>query len=286
MENYTLSSFNTQSKDGTKLQGHYILPTCKPVAVIYFIHGLGGHSGRFIHPASLFAKHKIASIGIDLRGNGLSDGKRGHAESLNKYMEDIDACITYAKKVFSDNIPKLMMGNSMGGVITLHYGITHKLMFSGIILTAPWLRLTHPISKLKLATMKFLNKVAPTTTFSSKVKAAKVANNNNKPTQQQTDELIHKKVSARLVLIIHQLGYQLLNKSDCYLPTLVLHSSNDPVTDYYASRELCDKHSLSCKLVTFDLDTHEVPFEEDNIIFKTTLKHINKILVAHEQLQN
>ncbi|MGQ1786530.1 MULTISPECIES: alpha/beta fold hydrolase [unclassified Saccharicrinis] len=286
MHNNTFTTFTTHSKDGTQLHGHYLMPCTDAVAVIYFIHGLGGHSGRFLQPASLFAKKNIASIGIDLRGNGRSEGKRGHTDSLEKYMEDIDACVNYSSRLFSDQLPKLIMGNSMGGAIALHYGIKHKNMFSGLILTAPWIRLTSPITKAKMSVMGILDKIVPTYTFSSKVKPGQILTENEHQMTEESDELIHKQITARLLMEMHKLGNQLLEKADCYLPTLVLHSKNDPVTDYAASQELCGKHCLSCKLVTLDFYTHAVPFEENNTVYIEAQRHIDKILVAHEQLQD
>ena len=284
MNNIVFSSFQTISKDGTQLHGHYLAPSSLPAAIIYFVHGLGGHSGRFLPPASLFARDNIASIGIDLRGNGLSEGKKGHAQSLEKYFEDMDACIDHGKKLFPETAPKIIMGNSMGGAVALQYAIGHNKMFSGVILTAPWLELTKPIDKLKLTLMSILNKVGPKFTFSSKVKPAQEISEITKP--EETDPLIHKKVTARLLMSIHKLGINILNNADCYIPTLILHSVNDPVTAYNASKKLCDKHALSCKLITLDYHTHEVPFEQNNTVYKEAKKHIDKILVAHEQLQD
>ena len=286
MHDNTSTSFTTTSKDGTQLHGHYQMPNTAPVAVIYFIHGLGGHSGRFQHPASLLAKSSIASIGIDLRGNGRSQGKRGYTESLEKYVEDIDACIKYSQHLFPSHLPKLMMGNSMGGAIALYYSIRHKAVLSGVILTAPWLKLATPIPKVKLSMMAILSKIAPTITFSSKVRPPQSKSENQPAQIVENDPLVHKKITPRLLIIMHQLGSLLLKKADCYLPTLVLHSKNDPVTDFKSSLELCNKNKLSCKLVQLEDPTHEVPFEENNTVFKEVLRHIHKILKAHEQLQD
>ncbi|GAF03596.1 alpha/beta fold hydrolase [Saccharicrinis fermentans] len=286
MHDNTLTSFTTTSKDGTQLHGHYQMPHTAPVAVIYFIHGLGGHSGRFQQPASLLAKNSIASIGIDLRGNGRSEGKRGYTESLDKYVEDIDACIKYSQHLFPTHLPKLMMGNSMGGAIALYYSMKHKAIFSGVILTAPWIRLTTPISRVKLAFMAILNKIAPTITFSSKVRPPQKPDEDQQKQAVENDTLIHKQITPRLLMIMHHLGNLLLKKADCYLPTLVLHSKNDPITAYESSLELCNKHKLSCKLVSLEDPSHEVPFEENNAVFKEVQRHINKIRMAHEQLQD
>ena len=287
MNNLKFTVFKTQSKDGTNLHGHYMLPLNKPVAILYFVHGLGGHSGRFFHPAALFAKNNIASIGIDLRGNGLSEGKRGHAKNLQNYVEDLDACVLYGNKLFENNLPKVIMGNSMGGAIALLYANINKTLFRGIILTAPWFRLTQPINTFKLSVLNIISKIYPKFTLSSKVKAASNTNQTEKKSPEETDELIHKQITTKLLITIYKVGNSILDQHNfCCLPTLIIHSINDPVTSYKASQEFYNKYSFACKLVTLDLYTHEIPFEEENLIFQKVINHINKITVTHEQFQD
>ena len=71
-ENYTLTA-----KDGTALTGYEWLVD-EPKAVICMVHGLGEHMGRYHHVAEYFNDKDFAFYGFDLRGHGLSEGKRGH----------------------------------------------------------------------------------------------------------------------------------------------------------------------------------------------------------------
>lgn len=286
MTKNSFTPFKITSKDGTKLHGNYLKPSESPVAILYFVHGLGSHSGRFLQSTCLFADKNIASIGVDLRGNGLSEGQRGHINVLSEYMEDIDACIEYSHRFISPDIPKIIMGNSMGGAVALNYALSSSTPFIGIIMAAPWLQLTKPIGWLKYSTMAILSKIMPRFTFSSKVRPPQTLEDNEKPADYEEDELIHKIISARLFMIIDRLGKHILHQIDCFTPTLILHSTNDPVTAYKASEQLCKKHELTTQLITLDLFTHEVPFEEDNKVSIEVEKFIDKLLSNYGKFQD
>ncbi len=289
MANTQFSTFKTKSKDGTNLYGHYLKPIGETKALVLFVHGLGGHSGRFYEPAKLFAQEQIASIGIDLRGNGMSEGKRGHVKNFKAFQEDIDACISFAENIFSSDLPKLIFGNSMGGAIALKYATINKYMFSGIVLTAPWFQLSHPISPIKFNSLKLLSYMLPLFSFSSKVKPNNTIQENqseNHSSPKEEDLLIHKRISARLFMMINTLGNQLLSDmSCCHIPTIIVHSKNDPVTSFNASQQLCDKHPLATKLIEIDFYTHEVPLDaNNNFIFKQVKKYLDKIIVTHANI--
>ena len=48
----------------------------QPLAVVCLIHGIGEHAGRYDRIGEAFKKAGIAMVGMDLRGHGLSSGKR------------------------------------------------------------------------------------------------------------------------------------------------------------------------------------------------------------------
>ncbi len=114
MSKISISNFYIKSIDGLLLHGNYWKPAGNIKAVIYLIHGLGGHVGRFSDFANSFYHKDIAVIGIDLRGHGRSEGKRGHANNLSELMGDIHSLIIYGQALVGSEIPYFLYGNSMG----------------------------------------------------------------------------------------------------------------------------------------------------------------------------
>ncbi|PNV71128.1 alpha/beta fold hydrolase, partial [Leptospira inadai] len=69
------------SRDNTKL---YCQAWIKPDAnrVLVFNHGFGEHSGRYVNLINYFKDSDVSFYGLDMRGHGKSDGKRGHADTF------------------------------------------------------------------------------------------------------------------------------------------------------------------------------------------------------------
>ena len=70
-------TFQLISRDGLTLFGRSWLPSADPVALVCLVHGHGEHSGRYQHFGKYFAGQGLAVFGVDLRGHGLSQGKKG-----------------------------------------------------------------------------------------------------------------------------------------------------------------------------------------------------------------
>jgi len=106
-----------KSKDGLKLSGLRWTPDNQIRGGIILVHGLGEHSLRYHHVADKFNQHEYLFQAMDFRGHGLSDGKRGHAESLQKLLEDVDAGIQKFQEDYP-RLPLILYGHSMGGKTT------------------------------------------------------------------------------------------------------------------------------------------------------------------------
>ncbi|MEX0906933.1 MAG: alpha/beta hydrolase, partial [Gemmatimonadota bacterium] len=50
-----------------------------PHAALIVVHGLGEHAGRYAGFGVRMAEAGISTFAMDLRGHGLSEGRRGHA---------------------------------------------------------------------------------------------------------------------------------------------------------------------------------------------------------------
>ena len=91
--------FEIQSKDALTLRGQSWLPD-NPDSIVCLIHGLGEHVGRYAHVADQLNSSNIGLAGIDLRGHGTSDGKRGHTPSYDILLDDIQL---FLDKIKADN---------------------------------------------------------------------------------------------------------------------------------------------------------------------------------------
>src|SRR5437016_5783680 len=51
------------------------------------VHGYGDHSGRYVHFLRWLAERGVAVHAVDLRGHGLSAGRRGFVARWEEYLE-------------------------------------------------------------------------------------------------------------------------------------------------------------------------------------------------------
>ena len=87
-------------------------------AVVYFVHGYGEHCGRYEQAARALADAGFRVASFDQQGHGASVGDRGHLDRLASCVSDV---IQLAESVCPPppNVPRVLMGHSMGGLISL-----------------------------------------------------------------------------------------------------------------------------------------------------------------------
>lgn len=95
-----------------------ILENDKPKWLI-MVHGLGEHLERHKYLLDLFSEHYNICL-FDLRGHGLSSGKRGYIKNFSQFGEDLLGVISFLKEEYQLKEYSLM-GHSMGGLIVCDF---------------------------------------------------------------------------------------------------------------------------------------------------------------------
>ena len=110
------------------------LPAGPTTATILLIHGFGEHTGRYDFAGDWLARRGWAVRGFDLRGHGLSDGRRAAVATYREYLDDLR---TYLPRVQSDAVgtPIYLLGHSMGGCITTLWLAVDRPPVAGAILS-------------------------------------------------------------------------------------------------------------------------------------------------------
>jgi acylglycerol lipase len=114
-----------RSYDGKEINYYRFVPEKQVVANLIFIHGGGAHSrlGYVKLAKTLRDSFSIETILIDLRGHGLSEGKRGDAPKVNSVFKDLNLFVALARK---SNKPVYLRGHSSGGGLLLNYSSWKK----------------------------------------------------------------------------------------------------------------------------------------------------------------
>lgn len=208
-----------------------------PEKVICIVHGIGEYSGRYERVAETFSREGCAVLSMDLRGHGISPGKRGHCAPRKEVLEDVDALLERAEREYPGK-EIVLYGHSMGGNIALDYrsrGGRNDLP-SAYLITAPWIRLVRPIPGPAVKLVRTAARLAPRLTISASINAEDLGNPENL-LSDEGDPLIHNKISLRCALDGFEIGLALErgtledNGRAKEIPTLIMHGGEDRICD-------------------------------------------------------
>jgi acylglycerol lipase len=212
-----------------------------PTAVIVLIHGLADHSARFEQIGQFLSKHNWTVYACDLRGHGLSsDGHqagRVHVDRFSDYAEDVKAMLSLAKQRHHE-LPVVLLGHSMGGLISLTYALNHPQEMDGLLLSSPLLGVHEdgrPPALLKLLA-RLLASIKPSLLFSSNLDSSSVSRDPEVVSAYIDDPLVSEKVSARwfveCALAIDDIQSR---AAELKVPTLLMQSGDDRLVDPQAA---------------------------------------------------
>jgi acylglycerol lipase len=112
---------------------------CRGVVVI--AHGLGEHSGRYVHVADRLVGEGYAVYALDHRGHGRSGGPRAYSDRMDNVVADLDTLVLQAtgeqRERAGAEIPVFLLGQSMGGTVSLCYALRHQDRLDALALSGP-----------------------------------------------------------------------------------------------------------------------------------------------------
>ncbi len=210
-------------------------------------HGLGEHSGRYEHVARALGERDLASFALDHRGHGQSGGKRGHVLSFSEYLFDLDNFRRLIEERFSE-LPRFLIGHSMGGLIAAHYAAKHGAGLSGLVLSSPALRVDVKEPEIKLALGKLMSRVLPGLTMGNGLDPEMISHDKEVVAAYKNDPLVHDRVSARwfteftsAIEAVHECAHQIST------PVLLMQSGEDELVAPRGAQEFFDRLTVEDK---------------------------------------
>ena len=231
----------------------------EPRAVTLLVHGLAEHSGRYEEFACLLADAGIATFALDLPGHGKSDGKPGHVQDFHEYTDTLGELLALVRQAHPD-IPFVLFGHSMGGLIAADFLLQHQDKFVAAVLTGPAIQSPRQPSAAALLINSLIATVAPRLGV-MQLDASGVSRDPQVVIAYENDPLVfHGKVSARLVTeLFAAMDRVTANAAVIRLPLLIMHGSEDMLTAVEGSQLLHEKVSSGDKqIVIYDGLYHEI----------------------------
>jgi alpha-beta hydrolase superfamily lysophospholipase len=110
----------------------------KKVATVFFLHGIGDHSGRpcYCRLYKKLVSQNVEVFAMDHHGHGQSEGQpRAYCDRFEDYVEDF---LTFIETNWTDDSPLFLAGHSLGGLMAI---LLAKQLGSeklkGVVLSSP-----------------------------------------------------------------------------------------------------------------------------------------------------
>jgi len=259
-----------------------------PTGVIVLVHGLADHSGRFEEIGQFLASGGWTVYACDLRGHGLSsDGHqagRVHVDHFSDYANDLSAMISLAKQHHPD-LPVIILGHSMGGLISLTYALNHPQELDGVVLSSPTLGAhadAQPPAVLNLL-VRMLVHIKPRLLFPSDLNTDSISRDADVVRAYIDDPLVSEKVSARWYVEITKAIDDIQGRAaELKIPTLLMQSGDDRLVDPQAASNWAKEAPKDLlKLVVWDGFFHEMFNEpEKEKVYACVLEWLNRKFAA------
>lgn len=120
--------------DGRRFACAWDNPSARYVALL--CHGYGEHIGRYGHVADVLVRHGAAVYGADHVGHGRSAGERVLVEDYERVVDDFHLLDRSARSEHPD-LPVVLIGHSMGGLIATRYAQRYKDTLAALVLSGP-----------------------------------------------------------------------------------------------------------------------------------------------------
>ena len=218
-------------------------------AALVVVHGLGEHAGRYSEFATRMAEYGISTFAMDLRGHGLSEGRRGHAPSFDVYLQELDRFRREVEGLADYRLPLFLLGHSMGGLIALRYQEEYNTRFQAAIICSPWLATGMPVPRWKATLANMLARALPTMPMHTRLDTTLLTRDTDIVEQYRDDPLVHDYITPRLFTEISTAMGLALQRSDrLQEPLLILVPTGDRLV--VADRTLNFARSITSTDVT------------------------------------
>lgn len=227
-----------QSPAGTSLELHdwpLSPPTSQQRGLVVIAHGLGEHAGRYAHVASHLNAIGFAVRACDHHGHGGSEGARGSLPANLRLSEDLAAVLVATRSTLPTNLPLILVGHSLGGLVAASVVMRGMARVDGLVLSSPALDAgMNPLQKFLVAV---LPRILPDLRVGNGLNADFLSHDPQVVHAYRHDPLVHDRISARLARYIAEEGEAAIAAAARWpVPTLLIYAGQDRLVSPAGSR--------------------------------------------------
>ncbi|MCD7032660.1 alpha/beta hydrolase [Metabacillus sp. GX 13764] len=211
-----------------------------PKGVVVAVHGAAEHHRRYRWLIEMWRCSGYHIIMGDLPGQGTTTRQRGHIDSFDEYIKEVNGWIEEAGRY---ELPVFLLGHSMGGLIVIRSLQEKHHNLSGVILSSPCLGIVHKPNPALDILSRGLNVLAPSLRLDSGLSIDIATRNKAIRDEDENDSLYVRKVSVRwyreLIKAMEEAHAKINDFPD--LPVLLMQGGDDKIVDKSAVRTWFNK---------------------------------------------
>jgi alpha-beta hydrolase superfamily lysophospholipase len=229
-----MSGSTAPGADGTPLHVRHWEPAGEPWATVLILHGIGEHSGRYERTGRLLAEAGLDVHAFDIRGHGLSGGRRVYVRRWDDFLEDVASRLAAVRE---PGRPLVLVGHSMGALIALTYACSDRPTPDLLVLSAPPLDARVPGWQRALAPV--LSRVAPRMVLANPIVGDQLSHDPAVGKAYFADPLVQPRSTTRLGAELFKAMKRGRTDLDrLHVPTLVIHGGADTLVPTRVSEPL------------------------------------------------
>lgn len=243
-----------KSRDGTELACRSWIPSGTPKAHMLLVHGLAEHMGRYGHVGDALSQAGYQVLGVELRGHGNSEGKRGFVERWSFYCDDVRAGLAAIGE------PAFILAHSMGGLVSTHTVLASDKDIRGLIVSNPQLGLAFTPPRVKALAGRLLSRVLPSLSMTNELDASKLSRDPAVAQKYLADPLVFNTITPRwFTEAMKAMGGAHAQASRFQVPLLMLLGDEDGLTDHKAGQRFYEAAGSADKqLIVYEGFYHEL----------------------------
>lgn len=99
--------------------------------IVVLVHGYAEHGGRYAHLSERLTRSQAVVYAPDHIGHGKSDGERALITDFEHVVDDLRSLVELSRQADGD-LPLIMIGHSMGGLLTARYAERYPESLAGV----------------------------------------------------------------------------------------------------------------------------------------------------------
>lgn len=207
---------------------------------LLIIHGMGEHSGRYASVIEALKARFHRIVAFDLRGHGRSKGIRGHVDSFDDFIRDVDRVLNWMRSSGNNSgsasarTKVLLYAHSMGSLIGLRFLQKRVLDFpevKGAVLSSPFLGIRLAVPRWKTAAAKFLVHTLDRLQLSNEINPSFISHDSRVVAEYVKDRLVHNKCTPKLYFELLRAHREAFTDGPLLVPSLFLVPLADELVD-------------------------------------------------------